>query len=146
MGSFDQELLKELEKDSRVRLRVLAKRLNTSITTVHNHLKSLREDGTIKRFSVALDDEALGYKLKAVIGVNISKGQLTEVESVLARFKEVLCVYDVTGSFDAFLVTRFRDIKGLNNFVKKVQKLDFIDRTETFVVLETKKEDFRVFV
>jgi DNA-binding Lrp family transcriptional regulator len=144
--SFDQKLLKALEADSRVRLRVLAKKFNTSITTVHNHLKALKDDGTIKRFSAVLDYEALGYKLKAVIGVNIAKGQLAEVESVLAKFKEVLCVYDVTGSFDAFLVTRFKNIKELNSFVKKIQKLEFIDRTETSVVLETKKEDFRLLV
>ncbi|HTX60702.1 MAG TPA: Lrp/AsnC ligand binding domain-containing protein, partial [Methanobacterium sp.] len=49
--------------------------------------------------------------------------------------------YDVTGEFDAILVTRFKDTKELDAFIKTLLKEPDVQRTYTQTVLNIVKED-----
>ena len=55
-----------------------------------------------------------------------------------------MAVYDVTGSFDATLVCRFKNSTELNKFVKGLVLRKDVEATETHIVLNTVKEDFRL--
>ena len=46
-----------------------------------------------------------------------------------------------TGNFDATVLARFKSKKALDNFIKKIQTYDFVERTETRFVLNVIKED-----
>ena len=53
----------------------------------------------------------------------------------------MLCVYDVTGEFDAILIARFKDTQELDQFVKGLLKEPDVQRTYTQTVLNIVKED-----
>ena len=53
-------------------------------------------------------------------------------------------VYDVTGTTDAMILAKFKTRRELNNFVKRILRMPFVERTNTRVVLNTIKEDFRL--
>jgi DNA-binding Lrp family transcriptional regulator len=91
-----------------------------------------------------LDHEKLGYDLAAIIELTISKGKLIDVEKEIAKYRNVLGVYDVTGATDAMILAKFKTRRDLNNFVKKILAMDFVERTNTRVILNTIKEDFRL--
>lgn len=138
----DLEILKELSKDSRKSFRQVARKLGVATTTVINKYNKLARDGVIKKSSVIIDYEKLGYVLTALIELRVSKGKLIEVESKIANKHNVYAVYDITGAEDAVILARFRDRKELNSFVKSLTSMDFIERTNTHLVLNTIKEDF----
>jgi Lrp/AsnC family transcriptional regulator for asnA, asnC and gidA len=52
----------------------------------------------------------------------------------------VFAVYDNTGPFDATIIAKFQSRKALDDFIKKIQTYDFIERTETRLLLSTIKE------
>ena len=54
----------------------------------------------------------------------------------------VCAVYDVTGLTDAITIVRVRSRKELNDLVKKILSMEYVERTNTRVVLNTVKEDF----
>ncbi|MBN2101412.1 MAG: Lrp/AsnC family transcriptional regulator [Candidatus Aenigmarchaeota archaeon] len=137
-------ILKELQKDSRRSLRTLSRALGASITTVSRKIDEMEKEGIIRNYSAILDHEKLGYEMTAITEIFASKGKLVEAEKDISRKRGVLAVYDVTGRADAIVISRFKKRSDLNGFVKSLLALPSIERTETHVVLNVIKEDFRI--
>jgi DNA-binding Lrp family transcriptional regulator len=83
----------------------------------------------------------LGYDIKVIIQLRISKGKLFEVEKKISRNSSVFAVYDVTGDFDAIILARFKSRKAMDTFLKEIQTYDFVERTHTSFILNTMKEN-----
>lgn len=141
IDDVDRKMIKIFHEDGRKSYRSIAKQLDISIGTVHNRIEKLLKSGIIKRFSPVIDHEKLGYSLTTIIGVKVKGGVLRNWEDRTAYHKNVLCMYDVTGEFDAILVTRFKDTKELDNFIKSLLKEPDVQRTYTQTVLNIVKED-----
>jgi len=137
----DKKIIEILTENSRLSYRQIAKKLALSVATVMNRVKKLENEKIIKKYSALLDYEKLGFDIDVIIDVRISKGKLLEVESVIAKNPNVFAVYDVTGGFDAVVLARFPNRRKMDNFIKKLQKLDFVERTETKLILNTIKEE-----
>jgi len=139
---IDLKLLNILGRNARASYRELAKELGVSVATVSYRISRLQRNGFIKGFTVLLDYQKIGYDITAVIGLVIREGRLLEVQKELANEPNVVAVYDVTGEVDSIVIARFRDRHELSQFVKKVLKMPYVERTSTHVVLETVKEEF----
>lgn len=143
MDEIDLEIVRMLEQDARMPFREIAAKLGVSEGTVHNRVRRMQEEGVLVGFSARTNPSKLGMDLMAVIGVRVKGGKLVEVERELSALREVKCVYDVTGDYDAMIIARFRDREELNRFIKQVVASEHVERTVTYVVLNTVKEDFR---
>ena len=141
---LDKRIMRELLIDSRFSFRQIARRIGVSAGTVLKRIKKLESKRVIKYYTTILDHEKLGYELSAIIELTISKGKLIDVEKEIAKRKNVLGVYDVTGASDAIVLAKFKSRRSLNNFIKQILSMEFIERTNTRVILNTIKEDFRL--
>lgn len=146
MDETDLEIARRLEQDARTPFKEIASDLGISEGTVHNRVKRMMQEGMLQGFSARLSPTGLGMDLTVVIGLRVKGGHLTEVERQISVLREVRCVYDVTGDYDAVVVARFKNREDLNDFIKKLITNEFVERTVTYVVLNTIKEDFRVLV
>ena len=63
-----------------------------------------------------------------------------EVENEIAKSKNVIAVYDVTGDFDVVVLAIFKTRKGLDQFIKKLQAYKYVERTNTKLILNTIKD------
>jgi len=138
---IDKKLLNILLDDSRLSYRQIARKMKKSVTTVINRIKKLEKSGIIKKYSADIDYGKLGYQIEVIIDLRISKGKLHEVERKIAMHKNVFAVYDNTGNFDATIIARFKTRKTMDEFLKQIQTYDFVERTETKLILSTIKED-----
>lgn len=143
---IDLEIARKLERDARTPFKEIAIELGISEGTVHNRVRRMQQEGVIQGFSARLGATKLGMDLTVVIGLRVKGGHLVEVEREISALREVRCVYDVTGDYDAIVVARFKNREDLNDFIKRVIANEFVERTVTHVVLNTVKEDFRVLV
>ncbi|PIN85692.1 MAG: AsnC family transcriptional regulator [Candidatus Diapherotrites archaeon CG11_big_fil_rev_8_21_14_0_20_37_9] len=141
VDSVDFDLLRVIEKDAKLSLRKVAKKAGVSVATVMNRLHKLEKDGVIKNYSAVLDYEKLGYEFQAIIDVNVSKGMLFQVEKKIAAHPNVAAVYDITGHFDVMVIAYFKSRRSLDAFLKKVQGYEFVQKTETRIILNTIKEE-----
>lgn len=112
--------------------------------TAYNHIKNLEATGVLKGYMIALDSIKLGFGLTAIIMMQVQGGHLAEVEQEIAKNGNVIAVYDITGEYDAAIVTKFKDGSGLNDFVKSLLATPYIKRTVTNVALEVVKEEYRI--
>jgi DNA-binding Lrp family transcriptional regulator len=141
VDEIDRKIINLFQEDGRMSYRKIAKELDISIGTVHNRIDKLTKNGVIKKFTPVIDHKKLGYALTTVIGVRVKGGVLKNWEDRTAYHKNVLCVYDVTGEFDAILIARFKDTQELDKFVKGLLKEPDVQRTYTQTVLNIVKED-----
>ena len=139
---LDTEILKKLSIDGRVSLRQLAKDLgNKSPVTIKRHVEELETKGIIIDYGAKINYEQLGYEIVALIEVTISKGKMFEVEEKIAENPNVFGVYDITGTYDALILARFKTREELSKMIKEIHKSPNVERTNTHFVLNTIKED-----
>ena len=142
IDEIDKRLLRLLASNSRLSFRKISHILEISPATVAERIKKLEKTDVIKRYTVSIDYEKIGYELSAVIEITVAKGKLLEVEEKISKLSNVCAVYDVTGHTDAFIVAKFKSRKELSSFIKILLASPFIERTNTHLVLNTIKEDF----
>jgi Lrp/AsnC family transcriptional regulator, regulator for asnA, asnC and gidA len=136
----DKRIINLLIDDSRLSYRKIAEKIGVAVATVMNRVNRLNKTGVITKYTIGVKYSYIGYDVQAIIDVRIAKGKLYEVEEKIAKHPNVFAVYDNTGPFDATIIAKFQSRKALDDFLKKIQTYDFIERTETRLLLSTIKE------
>src|SRR5438552_16431181 len=98
----------------------------------------------IRVYSAMLSLDKLAFQLTAITEVSVAKGKLLELEKDVAKMRQVLDVYDVTGLTDAMVIAKFKSRDDLSKFTKSLLAMPFVERTNTHIVLTTVKEDLRL--
>lgn len=140
LESTDYGILRILSSDSRKSFREIGRELEKSPTTIANHIDELLEKEIIKNFSIEIDYDKLGYDIVALIELTISKGKMLEVEKAIAKFPNVFGVYDITGTYDALILARFKTRKDLSKIVKEINSKPYVEHTNTHLILNIIKE------
>lgn len=145
INNLSGKIIDSLNDNARKSFREIAKETGTSVTAVINSVKGLEAKGVIRGYIPIIDSAALGFDLNAVIAVRISQGKIMEAQKKIAEDPRVFAVYDITGEWDCLVLARFRGRDDLNRFIKKINAFPNIDRTVTHLVLNTVKDERRVF-
>ncbi len=124
--------------------RQIAKNARISVGTALNRVRRLEKAGVIRGYSAIVDHEKIGYDLTVITEITVSRGKLVEIEKAVSKLPNACAVYDVTGLTDAIVIAKFHNREELSKFTKGLLGLSFITRTNTRVVLQTIKEDFRL--
>ncbi len=136
----DLKILQALSIDSRLSYRQLSKRIGLSVSTIISRIKRMEELGIIKNYTIEVDMEKLGFKLPVIVDIRVLKGKLFEVEEEIAKHPNVLAVYDITGDFDVAVLAVFRERDELDKFVKMLQRMKYVERTHTKLILNIVKD------
>jgi len=140
LDATDIRILNHLLNNGRDSYRDIAKALDIAPATAMKRVKSLEKAGMIRHYGAVLDYEKLGYDIQVIVDVRVAKGKLFQIEKRIAKHPNVFAVYDNTGSFDATVIARFKNRSGMDRFLKDLQTYDFVERTETKLVLSTIKD------
>ncbi len=138
----DQKILRILLEDASVSQETIANQIGTSVGTVSNRIKRMREEGIIIRFVPALDTRALGYDIVALVDIRIAGGHMEEVQQAFCDHPNVCSIYDITGEYDTMFVAKFCSTGELNRFVKELAEHQYVQRTSSKLVLNIVKESF----
>ena len=65
------KILSELSNDAAVSVPKLSKKININASVVYSRIKRLVRRGFIKKFTIVINDEALGFSVKALTGINM---------------------------------------------------------------------------
>jgi len=145
IDDLSKKIIDSLNDNARKSFREIAKETGASVTAVIHAVKGMEAKGVIRGYIPVIDPAAVGFDLSAVIAVRISQGKLMEAQKKIAEDLHVSAVYDITGEWDCLVLARFRGRDDLNRFIKKVNAFPNIDRTITHLVLNTIKDERRVF-
>src|SRR3972149_9310563 len=144
IDDIDMQIISLLQEDSRLSFNKIAHKLEISVGTACNRVKSLEDRGVLKGYTVLVDPNKVGYGLTAIILIQAEGKHLLDVENEVAKIRNVISVYDITGDFDFVVVARFKDRDSLNAFIKILLTVPYGKRTVTNVALNVIKEDLRI--
>ena len=128
------KILSELSKDASISVPKLSKKVNTNASVVYSRIKRLIKRGLIKKFTVIINDEALGLNVKALTGINMDSKLRDNVLNELFKVPEVREVSEVTGRFDVLVTMNARSLDEMHQLIsEKVGRIEGVQKTETFI-------------
>ena len=138
IDNVDLKILSLLLKDAKSPYTEVAKKVFVSGGTVHVRMKKLEEMGIVKGATLDIDYAKLGYDVQAFLGIYLQKSSLyDEVSSQLAAIPEIVSINYTTGAYSIFAKVICKDTQHLRTVLHdKIQKIDGIERTETFISLD----------
>jgi Lrp/AsnC family leucine-responsive transcriptional regulator len=120
IDATNRALLDELQRDARISLAELARRLHISAPTVAERLQRLESAGVIRGYHADVDPAAAGYGLSAIVRVRPAPRQLHKVAALLPTLPEVVEAHRITGE-DCFLVkAHIRDVTHLEELIDQL--------------------------
>jgi len=147
---FPSELLDEvnlkildiLSRDASRPFVDIAKELEISDATVHIRVKRLVAAGILRKFTIATDNQLLGYDHLAFVGINIKEGSSDEAIAILSAFDEILELHEMYGQFDLLLKIRAKSLEEMRDMIaNKIGRIPQIREAELMTVLRTIKEE-----
>lgn len=139
---LDEKIIFELESNSRLSYRELAKKLGSSTSTIAQRVKKLEGEKLVRRYTVDLDREKLGFDLTALMEITIRGQPLLKVQAQIAKLPQVVSVWDITGRFDSMALVRVKNRRELSATVKKILDIDGVEHSDTHLILNTVKENY----
>jgi len=137
MDNKDTKIINELKKNSREPIRSIAKKTGLRPSTVHKRLKKLDDSGIIERFTIKLNNKAMGENF-IVYMLIATEGMIGEKALNDKHIKEV---FGITGEFDLLLKMKFLDVEEFNRFIIKFRKENKLKKTITMVSTICIKEE-----
>lgn len=96
-------VLEELQRDPRLTMSELGRRVGMSSPSVTERVRRLEEAGVIRGYSLDINPVALGLPISAYIRVRPSPGQLSRIAELARQIPEVVECHRVTGE-DCFII------------------------------------------
>lgn len=141
LDEVDRKILEMLQRNARTPLKRIALALNISEGTVHVRLKRLLASGIIRGFHTVLDEEKLGYNVKAIVALKADPSMYSRILESLKEVDGVTEIYDVTGEYYAILKVKTTSREELANIIDRIGSIKGVQSTSTMIILRTIKED-----
>jgi Lrp/AsnC family transcriptional regulator for asnA, asnC and gidA len=138
IDGIDKTILSYLMQDARTSINRLSKEVGISGAAVHQRIKKLEKAGVISGSQVLLNPKILGFKTIAFIGIYLDKAMRNpEAVKQLKEIPEIIECHYTTGNWSIFIKLMCKDNEHLMSVLNsKVQTIEGISRTETFISLE----------
>lgn len=129
-------------KDSTTPFVEIARNIGISDATVHLRVKRLVVEGIIRKFTLALNYDVIGFDHLAFLGINTEPGFADMVISKISLLDPVLEIHEMYGRFDLMLKIRAKDLEEMRNIIKnRIRNLPHIVKVELLTVLKSAKEE-----
>ena len=134
IDDLDVKILSELAKDASISVPKLSKKINVNSSVLYSRIKRLVKSGLIKKFTIIINDEALGFSVKALTGINMDSKLRDNVLNELFRLPEVREVAEVTGRFDVLVTMNSHSLDEMHQLIsEKIGRIEGVQKTETFI-------------
>lgn len=120
MDSLDKRILRALQADGRMTWSQLSALVHLSASACQRRVEALIRDGVIEQFTVRLNQEALGYGVRAFINVNIDRQQTDQAEefrSQILKHANVQACHMVSGNIDFILDVVADSLDSFSDFI-----------------------------
>ena len=137
LDAKDHLIISALREDSRSSIRDIAKKTKLRPSTVHQRLVKLRKNNIIEKFTLKLNNKALGENFIVFILITTSK----DIENKIFANRHIKEAFGITGEYDLLLKVKFNDVEEFNDFIINFRKQQNIRKTLTMVVTTNIKEE-----
>ena len=140
-----EELLRLIEKNSRIDIKDLSKMLNVTEIDILNELTKLEKENIICGYFTLIDwEKTTVEKVVALIEVRVTpqRGQgFDKIAERIYNYNEVKSVYLISGGYDLLVILEEKSLKEIASFVSdKLSTLESVLSTATHFILKKYKD------
>lgn len=138
IDNIDSGIISALSRDGRRSYADVGAEVGLSTAAVHERVRKLVERGTIQRFSVQVDHEAVGLNFTAFVAIRNDGG--AHCREIAPRLREIAAVqelHSVAGEYDFLAKIRTRRARDLEDVLARIKAIPGVSRTTSTVVLNT---------
>ena len=148
---MSREILKYLERNSKINLQELAVLLGSDEVMIANEIAQMEKEKIICGYHTLIDWEKTGEEqVVALIEVKVTPQRNQGFDRIAERiynYPEVNAVYLISGGYDLLITLKARTLKEVSEFVSgKLAPLDAVLSTATHFVLKKYKDHGAVLV
>jgi Lrp/AsnC family transcriptional regulator, leucine-responsive regulatory protein len=114
-----RRILAELQRDGRLSLAELGRRVGLSPPAVAERVSRLERDGVITGYHARIDPRALGFALGVVIRVRPAPREIAKVAALARETPEVVECHRITGEDCFFMKANVRDVEHLEEVIDR---------------------------
>jgi Lrp/AsnC family leucine-responsive transcriptional regulator len=142
----DKIILKMLQEDSNVSLKKIGEKTGLSSSTVHYRVNRLIEEKVITGFKATVDPLKVG---KEILAISLVTGRYgpdysRKIGERIAKIPGVWAVYFLLGNIDFAVLLRASSREELKEVVDAFIKIEEVERSNTYLILDRIKEDATV--
>lgn len=137
LDDLDIQILDIMIKDSRTPFLEIARQCHVSGGTIHVRMKKMADMNIIKGTKLIIDNSKLGYDVCCFVGIYLDRARdFNEVLEEMKAIREIVELHYTTGEYSIFVKVLCKNIADLQNLLmNKIQAIDGIERTNTFISL-----------
>ena len=145
-----EEILRLIEKNSRIDIHEMAILLGAKEAEVANAIADMEKEGVICGYYTLIDwDKTNDEKVTALIEVRVTPQRgsgFDEIAERIYKFEEVKAVYLMAGSYDLLVMMDGKNIRDISYFISnKLSPIDNVLSTSTHFVLKKYKDHGVIF-
>ncbi|MFC3810615.1 Lrp/AsnC family transcriptional regulator [Lacihabitans lacunae] len=138
VDEIDLKILRILSDDAKASYSDIGEKVFLTQGAVHTRVKKMEASGVIIGSGIKIDTKKLGWDISAFLGIYLDKSEMyDEVAKQIKEISEIVSINYTTGNYSIFVKLMCRDTAHLRSVLHdKIQKVQGIQRTETFISLE----------
>ena len=120
MDKIDLAILRELQKDARIRITDLASKVNLSATPCARRVAALEASGVIQQYTALLDQQKVGLPVSIFVAVELKEQTAASIDAFkrqVSEFEEIMEGYLMTGSRDFLMRVVTADLQAYEKFL-----------------------------
>jgi Lrp/AsnC family leucine-responsive transcriptional regulator len=125
---IDGMILGELQKNSRLSIRELSKKINLSPPSTSERVRRLEDSGIIEGYTIKINKNKLGFQIHCIVKVTMKNGEYEKFKSFIKDYPRSEFCYRIAGD-GCFLV------KLTVTSLEEIE--EFINETSTFATTTT---------
>lgn len=134
--AHDARILEELQRDARITMAELGRRVHLSQPAVTERVRKLELNGVIRGYRAVVDPQRLGYGIRAL--VRAGRVEYARMVKLIEQTPEVVNAFNVTGEDSWILEIAVIDVEHLDAVVTK---FCLLSETSTAIVLNAPREN-----
>ncbi len=141
VDDLDLAILSELSADSSISVPRLSERIGANPSVVYSRIRRLVRNRLIEGYTITVNDAALGYAIKALIGVKTDTTRRDHIIEELFTIDGVRGVAEVTGRFDMLVTMHSGSLDEMHKVVsERVGRIDGVLSSESFIELKSRSK------
>jgi DNA-binding Lrp family transcriptional regulator len=140
VDDLDHKIITLLRSDARRAVASLAAELGVSRATVQSRIDRLIENGVIRGFTIAIDDQANRNLVRAVMMIEVEGKATGKVVKWLHGYPEVRKIHSTNGHWDLVAELAAGSLGEFDELLNRIRSVDGIKSTETSILLSSPKD------
>ena len=143
MDSIDYKILHCLKDNARQKASAISEKIDLSVSSVIDRIRKMETNGIIKKYSVVVDQKALGNDLTILMDVSLeSPKYFDEFTQMVQENDKIVSCYYLTGNFDFMLKIITDSADSVELIHRQIMCMDGVSATQTHLVVKNVKNEF----